>query len=295
VTLNDFINSIVVAGLAAGSIYALIALGFNAMWKSVRVLNFAYGDLVMWAPMAALVARQVYGLPTVIALIIGLAVPVILGLACEITAIRRYVTQPNNYSWILSTLAVSIILEQLASIPFNAQPQSFPYAVSGRVIKLGVITTTPQNILVIVVAPLLTVAVILFYKKTAIGKMLTAFGEDTDGAIVLGISRSNMSRVSMLISAGVAAISGLVLAPLFLITPTFGFGFVFAGFVAVAFGGLGSFVGGLIGGLVIGFLSQITAATVGAEWTDAVLFGTLLAVYLVRPTGLLGTRPVRTV
>lgn len=294
-SIADWVNGVLIAGIVTGSLYALVALGFTALYRTTLLFNFAHGDLVMWAPMAALVARDLWHLPIVASLAIGIGVPVVLALVAEVSAIRPYISQPGQHLWILSTLGVSVILEQLAAIPFRAQDVSFSIAVSAAPIKLGPIQTSPQALLLVAAAIVSTASVKALYRWTTLGQMLVAVGEDADGARALGISPGRMSQWAMVISGLTAAVAGVSVAPLILVSPTFGFTLVFGGFVAVALGGIGSIIGGLVGGMSVGLLIQLTSALGGSQWSNAVLFGALLMVFLIRPTGLFGVATIRSV
>jgi branched-chain amino acid transport system permease protein len=295
VSAPDLVNGIIVAGLTSGSLYALVALGFNVLWRTTRVLNFAHGDLIMWAPMGALVAYDLLHLPALASLGIGIVVPVVFGLASERVAIRPYQSQPHSHAWILSTLGTSLVLEQLAAQPFQAQSMAFPLALSAKPLEVGVMLITPQQLLLIAMAAIAVFGVHLIYVRTRFGRRLLAAGEDPQGAAVLGISRARMSQVAMTLSALTAAVTGLMVAPLLLVYPTFGFGLVFGGFVAMAIGGMGSIRGSIVGGALVGILAQVTAVFIGSLWSNAILFGFLLLLYLIRPQGLFGVRAVRAV
>lgn len=291
----DWLNGVVIAGIVSGSLYALVALGFTTLYRTTLVFNFAHGDLIMWAPMATLIARNLWHLPVMASLGLGVCLPIGLALATEIAAVRPYITQPGQHLWILSTLGVSVILEQVASIPFRAQGMSFTIALSPAPLGLGPIQISQQALLLVAAAIGATAGVHLLYQRTTLGQMLVAVGEDADGARALGISPSRMSQAAMIVSVLTAALAGLSVAPLVLVSPTFGFALVFGGFVAVALGGIGSIAGGLLGGMCVGLVIQITAALGVSQWSDAVLFGALLLVFLVRPTGLLGAVTIRPV
>ncbi|WP_370326623.1 branched-chain amino acid ABC transporter permease [Euzebya sp.] len=291
----DFINFLVIPALVSGSVYALVATGFNVVERTTRVLNFAHGELIVWAPMAALVSYTILDWPAWVALVAAVVVPVALVLVEEVVAIRPFIGQPGQYPWILSTLGVSLILQQAAFAPFEGQVQSFPIALPRQPLEVAGARLSPQGLLVIVAAVVVLIALTWLYDRTDLGRMLTAVAEDADGARMIGISPTRMSRIALMISALVAAVTGLVVAPIFLVEPHTGFGLVFIGFVAAAIGGLANITGGYIGAYVVGFVIQATAYHLSAVWVNAVVFGCFLLFYLVRPTGLFSGTTLREV
>jgi branched-chain amino acid transport system permease protein len=293
--LTNFVNFLLVPALVYGCIYALVATGFNLLERSTKVLNFAHGYLIMWAPMGALVVSSQHGLPPVVGLLSGVALTIVLALIVERVAIRQFIGRSEALPWVLSTLGASLILGQLALLPYGGEAQAFPYSLSIAPTRLGAVVLSQQTFLLFGVTALVGVLVYVLYNRTRLGQMLLAVAEDFDGARVLGISPARMSQVSIVASALAAAAVGLVIAPLLLVSPALGFSLTFTGFVAAALGGLGSLRGGFLGGGAVGFVIQLTAIYIGSVWTNTALFTVLLAVLLIRPWGVLGRRPLRKV
>lgn len=293
--MSDFLNLLLLPALVYGCIYALVATGFNLLEKSTKILNFAHGSLILWAPLGGLVLANLWGLPGVVGLVGGIVLGVVLGLVVERIAIRPFIGSGDALPWVLSTLGASLILAQLALLPYGGEAEAFPYSLTLTPTHVGPLVLSMQDVLLF--GATIGVALVLYvvYTKTRLGRMLTAVAEDFDGARVLGISTSRMSQVAMIASALTAAVAGLILAPLLLVSPDLGLSLTFTGFVAAALGGLGSLRGGFVGGITVGFVIQLTAQHLGSIWTNAALFGVLLVVLLIRPWGLFGRRPVRQV
>jgi branched-chain amino acid transport system permease protein len=133
------------------------------------------------------------------------------------------------------------------------------------------------------------------YRKTGIGLRLRAVSEDVDGASAIGVSKSRMSQMSALLAGLIALVTGFLLAPSQLVNPGLGISFTFNGFVAAALGGVGSLTGALVGGFAVGLLSQVASVYIGSLWVNTTLFAVLIGVYLLRPFGLFGQAPVRSV
>jgi len=288
------INSIIIPSLVAGSLYALVATGFNVLERTTHILNFAHGDLLMIAPMTTLVAHFLWHFPIWASAVTGVAMNVAVALVIDFVAIRPFLDQAYNFTWVLSTLGCSVIIEQVAAKPFASQPQAFIISsLSTREKKVGPFLMSPQELLIVLAAIAVAVALHFFYRRTRLGRMLIAVGEDIVGARSLGVAPKRMGQVAIVLAALTAAIAGITYAPLVLVTPTMGFALTFTGFVAMAIGGMGSVIGGYLGGIFVALATQITLVYAGGTWTDAALFGALLCLYLIRPQGLLGHPSLR--
>jgi branched-chain amino acid transport system permease protein len=283
-TMNDF----VVPALIYGCLYSLVATSFNIMEKSTRVLNFATGYLIMWAPMTALIVTVRWHLPPALGIVLGIAFSIILALLVELVSVRPFIGQDHNLSWILSTWGAGIILAQLAISPFQGQDEPFSTSLSLNPIRGLPVAISAQDLLLVGLTAVVALGGYLLYRKTRLGLMLVAISEDFEGARAIGISPGRMSATSAGISALVGAVAGLAFAPVLLVYPDLGANLTFPGFVAAALGGLGSISGGFVGAFAIGAIIQATAVLNISSWSDVALFGTLLAVFLVKPTGLFG-------
>jgi branched-subunit amino acid ABC-type transport system permease component len=293
--LEHVLADLVLPGIVAGCVYSLVATGINVLDRTTKTISFAYGDYIMWAPMAALAANVFLQWPIGISIVAGLLVAVAFALLVEFFAVRPFIDKPRDFAWILSTLGASLILQRAAFLPFSGEQRAFIIGPPNGLVRLGSLALSYQDIFIIVAAVVVAVGLYFIYNRTRIGKTLVAVGEDPDGARAIGISPERMSQVSAAIAGVVAAITGLVVAPMFLVSPHMGFQLLFTGFVAATFGGLGSLPGGYIGGFVVGFLIQATGAYGSSEWTHVVLFGALLTLYAIRPWGLFGSPPMRAV
>jgi branched-chain amino acid transport system permease protein len=283
-TMNDF----VVPALIYGCLYSLVATSFNIMEKSTRVLNFATGYLIMWAPMTALIVTVRWHLPPALGIVLGIAFSIILALLVELVSVRPFIGQDHNLSWILSTWGAGIILAQLAISPFQGQDEPFSTSLSLNPIRGLPVAISAQDLLLVGLTAAVALGGYLLYRKTRLGLMLVAISEDFEGARAIGISPGRMSATSAGISALVGAVAGLAFAPVLLVYPDLGANLTFPGFVAAALGGLGSISGGFVGAFAIGAIIQATAVLNISSWSDVALFGTLLAVFLIKPTGLFG-------
>jgi branched-chain amino acid transport system permease protein len=293
--VSEFLSDIVVPGIVSGAIYTLVAVGFVVLFRTTGVLNFAHGQLVMTGPMLVLVAAELWDWPVVAAFALGVAAVLVASLLIERVAVRPFIDAGHSMSWILSTLGASVILGELLSIPFSGQAQAFEWGASTRARDVLGVAVSPAQV-VIVAAALVVVGLLqLLSTRTRLGLRLEAMAADMDGAATLGITPARMSQAAALLAGCIALVTGLVLAPTQTVSAGLGLAYTFNGFVAAAIGGLGSVGGALAGGMIVGLAGQLASVELGGLYVNLVLFSLLLAIYFVRPFGLFGRAPLRTV
>ena len=293
--MTHFINVFLVPALFSSAVYALVATGFNVGVRTTGVFNFAHGNLVTSAPLVVLVITSYLGWPTVLAFVGSFVVVMVIALLAERIAIRPFMHSGHSLPWILSTFGVGIVLTTASALPFSGDPKRFPYHVGLTPWNINGVLLTPVQALTMVTAVVTVLAVSLFYARTSLGRQLEAVAEDLDGAQSIGIDPPRMSMISMAIAAGLAVVTGWLVAPVLGVSPQLGLTITFSGFIAVAVGGVGSIIGGVVGAAVVGFVSQVATVWVGSAATNALLFGCLFLVYMTRPTGLFGTIKARAV
>ena len=291
-----FVNDVIWPGIVAGSMYALVALGINVVERVTKVVNFAYAGFVLWAPLGVLILVRQFSVPVPLAFVLSTLGVVAIALVEERIAVRPFLRRSTAMPWLLSTLAVGLILERLANYQFAGQAQNFPHNVGRRGFELWGVQTSRTQILVVVASLAIVGVVELASRRTHVGRQLTAVAQDPDGAASIGISVTRASSTVMAASAVIASITGYLAAPSLQVAPvSLGLPLLFNGFVAAAIGGMGSIPGSLAGGLALGIVLQFASANFGANFLNITLFGTLLVVYLIRPQGLFGHKVMRTV
>jgi branched-chain amino acid transport system permease protein len=293
--MRIFVNDIVVPGLVSGAVYTLVALGFSVLFRTTGVLNFAHGHLVMTGPMLVLVATELWGWSPAPAFALGLAAVVVASLAVERVAVRPFIDSGHSMSWILSTLGASVILGELLSIPFSGTAQAFEWGASSNGRDVLGVTVSPAQVVIVGSALVVVGLLHVLSTRTRLGLRLEAMAADMDGAASLGITPSRMSQAAAILAGLIAVVTGLVLAPTLTVSASLGFAYTFNGFVAATIGGLGSVSGALAGGMIVGFAAQLASVHLGGLYVNLVLFSLLMAIYFVRPHGLFGRAPLRTV
>jgi branched-chain amino acid transport system permease protein len=284
-------------GIAWGSIYALIALGYTMVYGILRLINFAHGDIYMVGAFAAYyLARLLHAggpepspLLAAVVLLGSMAICAALGVAIEFFAYRP-VRKSSRLTALITAIGVSLLLENLGIRIFGADPKFFPQIVAPRRVELGggVIVTNHQ-ITVVVVSFVLMVLLTLFVTKTRTGKAMRAVAFNRDAASLMGIPVNRIITITFAIGSALAAAAGVLVGltnpkiePLMGIMPGV------KAFVAAVLGGIGSIPGAVIGGLVMGVSEYLVVGYVSSTFRDAIAFIILILVLLIKPAGILG-------
>jgi branched-chain amino acid transport system permease protein len=284
-------------GIAWGSIYALIALGYTMVYGILRLINFAHGDIYMVGAFAAYyLARLLHAggpepspLLAAVVLLGSMAICAGLGVAIEFFAYRP-VRKSSRLTALITAIGVSLLLENLGIRLFGADPKFFPQLVAPKTVVLadGVIVTNHQ-ITVVVISIVLMVALTLFVQRTKTGKAMRAVSFNRDAASLMGIPVNRIITITFAIGSALAAAAGVLVGltnpkiePLMGIMPGV------KAFVAAVLGGIGSIPGAVIGGLVMGVSEYLVVGYISSTYRDAIAFVILILVLLVKPAGLLG-------
>jgi branched-chain amino acid transport system permease protein len=283
-------GAVIVAGLVSGSIYALVASGLSLVWGALGVFNFAHGALLMVGAFVAWWVSDPAGLG--LGLFAGIAASMIFMIAAGgflyLLLVRPCVGTPAmELTVIMTTVAGAMFLENLALYVFGARLKALDQVVTGTVTIFGT-AMQAQNLLVIVLAPLLLGALALFLKLSKHGLAIRAIAQNDEAARLLGIRVEFTYIVTFGVSALLAGIAGVMIGGLFSITPSMGNEPLLRAFLVVVLGGLGSLPGTIIAAYMIGLIEAASSYYIGIYWTPVALFSVLIAILLVRPSGLLG-------
>ena len=274
------------AGLATGSVYALVAYGYGLIFATSRIVNFAQGHLVM---LGAILGVTFLGL--------GLPYPVmvvatILAVAGAGFVLERAVTLPlravrSPYTWIVATLAAATIIENIVDLTFGTSAKDFPKAFNGQA-KLGQVVIGYHNLLVVGVAIGMMVLIELFLAKTYAGKAIRATADNPVGARLSGIPVPRLVTLSFVLAGAIAGLAGVLVGPITTAFVAVGLLLGVKGFIAAVIGGLGSFRGALAGGLTLGVIESVVEQQLPAGTAGAILLGVLILTLVVRPQGMFG-------
>jgi branched-chain amino acid transport system permease protein len=287
-----YLLSQIANGLILGSMYALIAIGFSMIYGIVRLINFAHGDIFTIGAFATLASISLVHVPFPLALLIVLVVGGAVGLLIERAAFRPMRGAPQVTGFIAS-LAVSIMIENLAVLTVSAQPRTFAVpAYLNRLVSLGVLNVRMIDIAIVILAIVLMIALVLFVRFTKIGVAMRATAENYDVARLMGININRMIGIAFAIGSGLAAIAGLMWGTKYgQISPLMGVLPGLKAFVAAVIGGVGSTAGAVLGGYVLGMSEVLFVGLLPPEFSgyrNAFVFGALILVLLVMPNGILG-------
>lgn len=277
-----------ISGLTLGSIYALIALGYTMVYGIAKMLNFAHGDIIMIGAYAVIVSVATLRLPAVVAILISVAVCTLLGVTIEFLAYRP-LRQSPPLTVLITAIGVSYLLQNVALLIFGSEQKSTPRMFQIPDLKLGAVTISGVALLTLGVTAVIMIALTLFINKTRMGKAMRAVSEDKEAAELMGISVNKTITVTFAIGSALAAVASIFFGATYVyIKPTTGSMPGIKAFTAAVFGGIGSVPGAMLGGILLGVLEQLSKTYISTLWSDAIVFGVLVLVLVVKPSGLLG-------
>jgi branched-chain amino acid transport system permease protein len=274
------------SGLTVGAIYALIALGFTLIFNTSKVINFAQGEFVMLGGMTAAFAVAA-GMALPLAALLALAVTIIFGILLYRLAIAP-ARGASPVTLIIITIGASIMMRGVAAVVFDKNFHGFRSPLGDTPISVGGAAILPQSLLVLAGAAIIVVALWLFFSRTLTGKSMLATAENPLAAGLVGINASRMIGLSFALSAAIGAIGGILATPITLTSYSIGTFLALKGFVAAMLGGMGSPIGAVVGGLLLGLLEQFGAGYVSSQYKDAIAVIVLLLVLFAMPSGLFG-------
>lgn len=288
---------LVINGIAVGSLYALIALGFVLIYKGTGVINFAQGEAIMVAAFVAYYLATKFGFPFWLLVPATLVVSCLLGIGIERLIIRPMLGEPV-FSVVMVTVGLSIFLRAMAGIVFGHHNYIFPNPFPTEPLHLGGIVLSHTHLWSMVASSFLMTAFLLFFKFARLGLGMRATANDQDTAALMGVSIKRVFALTWGISFVIAGVAGVFLANVMVLN--IGLAFVaISAFPAVILGGLESIPGAIIGGLAIGIIENLAGGyldnIVGGGVKDITPFAVLFLVLMIRPYGLFGTKEVERV
>jgi branched-chain amino acid transport system permease protein len=287
--LDNFMQQLV-NGLALGSIYALIALGYTMVYGIIALINFAYGEIYMFGAFAGLTLAASYNMNVYVALLGAILFTMVLGVLIERIAYKP-LRRSSRLSALISAIGVSIFLSTLMVLLKGPSTQGFPKLFENRVFELGGFQITIYQIIIIGVSGLLMLGLQLFVKYTKIGRAMRATAQDGDAASLMGVNIDRVVAITFAIGSGLAGAAGVLAGVYFnAVEPYMGLMAGLKAFAAAVLGGIGSIPGAMVGGLVIGMTEIMGVTFKLSEYKDAFAFAILILVLLVKPSGILGRK-----
>ena len=278
---------LIINGVALGSAYALVALGFVLILNATSAVNFAQGDLVMVGGFAAVALASVLPVPGIVLLPLVVVVMAVFGLGFSLLAYFPLKSRPP-VSVFISTIALGIVFQNGANAVFGPQPQAAPPLFTGGILKLGELILSRQSLAIIVVAAVLIAAQQILFTRTQFGRRLRATAQNRRMAQAIGIRVNWMIAATFGMAAALAGAAGLLLANQFFVSPTEGGDLIIKAYIAVTIGGWGSVPGAVVGAMLIALFEVILSAYISYPLATGLLYAALLAILFFRPQGLFG-------
>ncbi|RXT08908.1 branched-chain amino acid ABC transporter permease [Ammoniphilus sp. CFH 90114] len=284
-------------GLTLGSTYALVALGYTLIFGVLEIINMAHGAIFMFGAFVGLMTVVYYQGSILTAIIAAVAVTVVLGLLLEWFALRplRGKKGVSHLASLISTIGVSIILENLAHKLFGAETQPFPIPFNNIIFEVGTTRISLVQIIIFAIAVAVMVMLQIWLGKTKYGKALRAAAENMETASLLGVNTKKIVIMTVMLASALGGLAGVLVGMGFnAVAPTMGISMGLKGLAIIILGGMGNVPGAMAGGLILGVTEVFAVAYGDSAYRDAVAFGMIILILLLRPQGLFGSgQPVR--
>ena len=275
---------LIVSGLSQGCVYGLIALGFVLIYKATEMVNFAQGDLMMLGAFLAYTFTSLLALPFALAVLATLASMAALGALTERLLVRPMIGEPH-FSVLMLSIGLGFILRALAGAIWGYEPRGLATPYSGGVLDVFGLKLGYENLAIVLGTALLCGLLYLFFRFSRIGIAMQAASQNQLAAFYVGIPVKRVYSLVWAISAAIAAVAGILVAPVALIDPVMGFVGIKA-FAAAIVGGFGSLPGALVGGLLIGLVEQFAGLYLPPGFSETSAYVILLLMLMVRPEGI---------
>ncbi|MBT8406890.1 MAG: branched-chain amino acid ABC transporter permease [Deltaproteobacteria bacterium] len=287
ITLTGQLVQYLFTGVTVGSIYALVAVGFNIIYNVTEIINFAQGEFVMLGGLIMVFFTVTAKLPLPLAFVLTVVAVTGVGALMERFTINP-IKNGSVLTMIIVTIAVSILFKGIAMFVWGKDPYIFPpFSGTKPIFVLGAAIQT-QTLWVLLMTAVVVVSLTLFFKKSRYGKAMLACADDPEAARLVGINVSIMILISFALSAAIGAVAGAIITPISLMEYDRGALLALKAFGAAVLGGLGSFYGAVVAGVLLGIIESMCAGLVSSGYKDAVALIILLLVLYVRPSGLFG-------
>ncbi|MEW6454498.1 MAG: branched-chain amino acid ABC transporter permease [Pseudomonadota bacterium] len=279
--------SAIVTGLAVGSMYGLIALGYHVTYVVSNTVNFSQGSSMMLGAVLGYTFAVTLGWPLPLAAAMALLLCAVFGLLVERTLVRPFAERGSN-GWLMATVAGGIVLDNIVLFTFGKEPRGFPSVLAQKPIELFGTGVFPLQLIIPIVGLGIAVALSLAFRYTRLGKALLAVVQNKDAARLMGINVRMAIAFSFALSTALAGLAGLLIAPLFSVHSEMGMLFGIKAFAVAILGGITSASGVMLAGLIYGLIEASVTAFAGSTYTQIVAFTVVILALAAMPNGLLG-------
>ncbi len=277
-------------GIVLGSLYVLVALGLTLIYGVLVQINFAHADFVTLGAFSAYFFMHLVGGGYLASIIVALVVGAGLGWLINVTVFAPLLRKGNELLPLIATIGVSVMLQNGMLAWFGPVPYAFETTYSNRVFRFAGTFITLQNVIIIAVSTVTIALLYAFMKFTFLGKALRAVSQDRETAGLMGINPSQLIMLTFVIASALAGMGGAMLAPVLVLTPFAGGSVIVKAFAIVIIGGFGNVEGTILAGLLVGLIESFTTQYLDPGLIDIVVFGLLLLMLAVRPTGLVSEK-----
>jgi branched-chain amino acid transport system permease protein len=287
--VSELIFQYLMAGVTYGMIYAVVGMGFNIIYNATGIINFAQGEFVMLGGMIAVSLVGVVPLP--FAIVGAVLATMAIGALIEVAFIR-WLAGPSVLRMIIITIGISILIREAALLVWGQRVRALPYFTGNEVssVSIGGAHISPQVLWTVGTCAAMVALITVFFRWTTTGKQMRACSSDRVAASLCGLPTRNLVTLSFVLSAGMGALAGCVVSPITYTQYSVGTPLAIKGFTVAILGGLGSSFAAVAAGLVLGVLEAFSVSLLPTAFKDAISIALLLAILVVRPTGLFAAR-----
>jgi branched-chain amino acid transport system permease protein len=288
------LTSAIISGLGLGSMYGLIALGFHVTYVVSNTVNFSQGSAMMLGAVLGYTFAITLGWPLPVAALASLALCALFGAVVERTLVRPFAERGSN-AWLMATVAGGIVLDNVVLFTFGKEPRGFPSGLASKPVEIFGAGVYPQQLVIPAVGIAIAVLLQVVFARTRLGKALLAVVQNPDAAKLMGINVRRAITASFMISTALAALAGLLIAPLYSVHSDMGTLFGIKAFAVAILGGITSASGVMLAGLAYGLIEAMVTAYLGSVYTQIVAFTVVILALAFMPNGLLGRAAVNKV
>jgi len=280
------------AAMITGVLYALISLGLNLVYGTMRLLNVAHGDLVMIGAYVAFIAFSLLNIGPLVSMFGAALICGFLGWLSYKCVFQRLLSNGQILSRLeenslLLFFGLSVIIQNLAILFFSADRQGYEYL--SAIVEIGDVRLTGARLTVLIVGAIISAAAVFFLRFSLFGLAMNALIQNRDASAIVGINVDRVQMLSLIIGFGITGLAGALISMMEPITPVMGFPYTMSAFVIIILGGLGNLWGGFLAGLLLGLLEVYGVAFTGPEWRSVLVYGIFVLILIFRPQGLLGS------
>jgi branched-chain amino acid transport system permease protein len=285
--MTQFIQQLI-NGLSIGSVYALIALGYTMVYGIIKLINFAHGDIFMFGAYVGMVAITTFKLNFFAALIVAMAVTALFGVIIERVAYKP-LRKSSKTAALITAIGVSFLIQNGTQLIMGANIYAFPQIIANQYFDIYGVRINLLQLVIFFTSIILMFILQFIVRKTKLGRAMRSVAVDKDASVLMGVNVDNTITITFAIGSALAAAAGIMVGLYYIkIYPFMGFAPGLKAFVAAVFGGIGIIPGAMIGGFAIGLIETLVAGYGSTLYKDAVVYGILILILIVKPSGLLG-------